>query len=140
MRKRHPGSLGGGAEGISSRPVLDEIASRVGRCPVDPDGIDVFVIAKVDDGQGDASRQTAGESTGEVRVAFPVRRGIAVCQARIAGAAIISAMRQGVTVGISNEAGRGRRAGEVAFLFAGSLQVPVGSQCHASTWRSVFWR
>ena len=74
VREGHPCSLGGGAEGISSGPILDKIASRVGGGPVDPDGVDIFVIAQVDDGPlGMNGIGFAGESGGEVGIAFPVR-------------------------------------------------------------------
>ena len=120
MRKRQPDSLGGAAEGISSGPVLDKVTGGIGRGPVDPEGVNILVIAKVDDRPlGMHGVRFPSESAGEIRVTFPVGRGVAVGQARIAGAAVISAMGKGVTVGISNETGRGRRAGEVALLLAG---------------------
>src|SRR6185437_9679154 len=45
-------------------------------------------------------------------------RGVAVGQARIPGTAVASPVGQSVAIGISNELGRCRRAGEVAFLLA----------------------
>ena len=86
----------------------------------------------------------AGEGLGQIRIALPVGGQIAVGQARVAvrvGAVVAgdAAMRQGVAVGVPDGLAGRRAAREVAFA-AGSLQVPCGFQCQASTCSSVFCR
>ncbi len=120
-REGLPHALGGACRERAARagPKLNGVASRVRIGPGDANGIDIRLAAEIDHHPLRMQRIIfTSELASQVRIAFPVRLGIAIGEPRpsVSIAAAESAMRQRIGPGIVNRFAKLGTAGEIAFL------------------------
>ena len=122
--ERHPFAVRGVVDSVAAGPVLHLVRARVRIAPRQLHRVDAVLSAEVDDRPLRVLRVRVARKRGvEVRVALPVRRGIAVVEAAVvvvvALIARVAAMREAIPVRIADRhRTAGARAGPVALVAA----------------------